>query len=175
MLGFKQFISENTSVESLEWSKPLYHGTSLSVAKKIIDGKQFQLKDTSGVNEMGRGIYLHPSMNRTSPWVHLASKNGNGAIIELSFTRPLKLAIKSRGMGNERSLIDQGFDGVYDKNGATQVPHQVLLFNYKPLGGTDSKLNSEIIDWGKSKLIPYDKDKHDYLSGYEDKEQKQYY
>jgi hypothetical protein len=174
MLTFKQFILESDSVESFEWSKPLYHGTSLNLAKKILSGNQFVTTIDGGVNEVGRGVYTHPSMNRTSPWVHLAAKNGNGAIIEIHFKKKLNLAINKRGQ-NQRALIDQWFDGTYDKNGDTQVPHQILLFNTKDLNTGVTKLNSQLIDWEKTKIIPFDKDKHDYLEGANDPEQKQYY
>jgi uncharacterized protein YciU (UPF0263 family) len=174
MLGFKQFIFESDSVESFEWSKPLYHGTSLNIAKKILQDNKFVTNLDGGVNEIGSGVYTHPSMNRTSPWVHLTAKQGNGAIIEIHFKKKLNLAIKKRGL-NQRSLMDQGFDGMYDKNGDTQVPHQVILFNAKNLNTGVTKLNSDLVDWENTKIIPFDKDKHDYLSGANDPEQKQYY
>lgn len=171
---FEQYLLEAENTESYEWGKPVYHGTSLNIAKKILKLKQFSFNESNGVNEMGRGVYTHPSMNRTSPWVSLTAKNGLGAFIKIVFKRKLTLAIPKRGI-TQRELIDKNYDGVYDKNGNTQVPHQILLFNFKPLGGTNSKLNTELIDWDATEIIPFNKDTHGYLSGYDNPDEKQYY
>jgi hypothetical protein len=169
---FERYLLEAESVEEVEWSKPLYHGTSLNIAKKIVRSKQFAVKDSGGVNETGKGVYLHPSMNRTSPWVHLSSKGKDGAFIKLEFKRPLKLAVLKRGV-NQRELTEQGYDGIYDKNGNTQVPHQVMLFNLKPIGMNLDDLHSNVIDWSKTTIIPFDSEKHDYLNA--DTEERKYY
>jgi hypothetical protein len=174
MSKFEQYLMEVEAINSTEWNTPLYHGTSLANANKIFKLKQFSIKDSGGVDEIGRGVYLHPSMNRTSPWVKLSAKNGKGAFVELHFTRPLKLAYHSRNQ-NQRQLMDAGFDGIYDKSGNTQVPHQVLLFNSKSLETGESKLNSELIDWNKSRIINFDDDKHGYLSGMDNKEEYKWY
>jgi hypothetical protein len=163
MLNFKRFLVElSTPIEEIQWEdKSLFHGTSLAIAKNILDTKV--MKDSTGVNEIGSGFYVHPSMNRTSPWVHSAKKDKEGAFIEFIFNKPLKLAILKRGI-DKSELKEKGFDGVYDKNGITQVPHQILIFNDNA---------SKLIDWNKTKIIPFDDNKHGYLEA-SDKEL-QYY
>jgi hypothetical protein len=174
MSKFDQYLIEMESVNSIKWDAPLYHGTSLLIANKILKSKHFDVKPSGGVNEVGTGLYVHPSMNRTSPWVQLSTKNGKGAFIEIHFKHPLSLAIHKRNQ-NQRELLDSGFDGVYDKNGNTQISHQILLFNTKSLDNGVSKLNSELIDWNKTNIIQFDENKHGYLAGLETDEQKWYY
>ena len=174
--------------EEATWSRPLYHGTSSYRAKKITAQKSFY-GETEGYNEMGVGVYTHPSMNRTSPW---AAGRAQGAFMELHFTRPLKLAVKNPqgdwvpSMGGEsqrwisktptqRELIDAGYDGIYDKHGTTQVPHQVLLFNQPVLGSGGAKKLNQLIDWDKVRIINFNESQHGYLKGLENTEEAPYY
>jgi hypothetical protein len=184
----KRSAKEPVEVEEATWSRPLYHGTSAYRAKKIKTQKSFY-GETEGYNEMGVGVYTHPSMNRTSPW---AAGRAQGAFMELHFTRPLKLAVKNpqgewvSSMGGEshrfiskaptqRELIDAGYDGIYDKHGTTQVPHQVLLFNQPVLGAGGAHKLNQLIDWDKVRIINFNESQHGYLKGLENTEEAPYY
>ena len=127
MKSFKQFMVESSDAEIVEWNKPLFHGTSMAIARKILKLKHFDPKE-GGFDEMGRGLYTHPSMNRTSPWTSgTANGKPSGAFIKIEFNRPLSLVIRKRGI-DYREMLESGVDGIYDKNGDTQVPHQIMLF-----------------------------------------------
>ena len=162
---------ETGDIEEVRWTKPLYHGTSTHIARKIKKLQAFDSDDSGGHDEMGRGVYAHPSMNRTSPWAR-----GMGAFLEIHFSKPLRLAVMNPRMPAQRELIDLGFDGVYDEHGLTQVPHQVLLFNNKDLQATGRRrLGSELVDWPEVRVIPFDEERHGYLRGWESPGEKQYY
>ena len=168
MKTFKEYITEGAEIESFIWEgKPLYHGTSIHKAKKILSTKKFAPRDEAGVNEIGYGIYTHPSMNRTSPWAY------KGGFIEIHFHMPLNLAIHKRGLPSQRDLTEQGYVGLYDKNGYTQIAHQVLLFAKKPLGMDLPDINRDIIDWERTRMIVFNDKIHGYLEASD--EEKQYY
>jgi len=184
----KRSAAEPVKAEEATWSRPLYHGTSAYRAKKIKAQKSFY-GETEGYNEMGVGVYTHPSMNRTSPW---AAGRAQGAFMELHFTRPLKLAVKNpqgewvSSMGGEshrfiskaptqRELVDAGYDGIYDKHGTTQVPHQVLLFNQPVLGSGGAHKLNQLIDWDKVRIINFNESQHGYLKGLENTEEAPHY
>jgi GNAT superfamily N-acetyltransferase len=157
-----------------QWSKPLYHATTAYKAGKIKKTQNFDSDNSGGYNQMGRGIYTHPSMNRVTPWAVGPVK---GAFLELHFTKPLRLAIKNEEMPDQRTLIDQGFDGIYDKHAVTEIPHQVLLFNQKSITpeGTGSRHGNALIDWPKVRIVPYDEKVHGYLKGFDNPEDRPFY
>ena len=94
-----------TEAEEVAWSRPLYHATSVYRARKIKQAQGFDT-DRGGYDEMGRGVYVHPSMNRTAPWAR-----GEGAFLEIHFTRPLRLAVKGRAMPARGSCRTRGSTG----------------------------------------------------------------
>lgn len=168
-----RMTASQEDIEEVQWTKPLYHATTAYRAKKIKQTQNFESDNSGGYDEMGYGVYVHPSMNRTAPW----TGNGRGAFIELNFTKPLRLVVKSERMPDQRELIDLGFDGIYDKYGLTQIPHQVLLFNHKPIitSGTGVRRTKELIDWAKVKVIVYNEDLHGYTRGFDTPEEARFY
>ena len=166
----KGVTAAQAEAEEVTWSRPLYHATSVYRARKIKQTQGFDTDRARGYDEMGRGVYAHPSMNRTAPWA-----KGRGAFLEIHFARPLRLAVKGRAMPGQRELSDQGFDGVYDRHGVTQVPHQVLLFNHPVLspGSPAGRRLSGLVDWPRTRVIPFRE--HGYLKGLESPEEGQFY
>ena len=160
-------------IEEVQWTAPLYHATTAYRAAKIRKTKNFDSDNSGGYNEMGYGVYTHPSLNRVTAW----AGPGRGAFLELRFTKPLRLAVKSDQIPDQRGLIDLGFDGIYDKHGLTQVPHQVLLFNHKSVtaDGTSNRQATDLIDWLHVRTRAHNDNVYGYMEGLKSPQEAKFY